>query len=60
VDLHNDATSLVIEIGYGSFHMPSFDVIGLDDVLYILGLMKSLLLVSCMRDLQYITKLDGR
>jgi hypothetical protein len=40
--------------------MPSSDVLELDDVLYVPGLTKSLLLVSCMTDLQCMVEFDGQ
>jgi hypothetical protein len=60
VELGNDATCPMIGTGFVSFLMPSGDVLELDDVLYVLGLMKSLLSVSCMIDLQCMVEFDGQ
>jgi hypothetical protein len=40
--------------------MPSGDVLELNDVLFVLGLMKNLLLVSCMIDLHCVVKFDAQ
>lgn len=48
--LGDDATYPIAEMGSISFCMPIANVLELDDVLYVLGLMKNLLLVLTMAD----------
>jgi len=44
-------------MGSVSFCMPSGDVLDIDDVLYVLGLMKNLISVSTMIDLRSVSEL---
>ena len=55
--LGDDATYLVTRMGSVSFYMPSCDVLDIDDVLYVLGLMKNLISVSTMIDLRSMSEL---
>jgi hypothetical protein len=55
--LGDDATYPVTRMGSVSFSMPSGDVLDIDDVLYVLGLMKNLLSVSTMIDLRSVSEL---
>jgi hypothetical protein len=43
-----------------SFQMSSSDILELDSLLYVPDLTKSLLSISCMTDLQSLTKIDGQ
>ena len=53
----DDATYPVTRMGSVSFCMPSGDVLDIDDVLYVLGLMKNLISVSTMIDLRFVSEL---
>jgi hypothetical protein len=55
--LGDDATYPVTRMGSVSFCMPSGDVLDIDDVLYVLGLMKNLISVSTMIDLRSVSEL---
>ena len=59
MELGNEATSRVVGVGSISFLIPSSDALDLDDVLYVPGLMNSLLSVSSMTDLQWMVEFDG-
>jgi hypothetical protein len=60
VELGNDATYLMRRVGYISFRMPSSDVLELSDILFVLGLRKNLLLVSCMTDIHWRVAFEGQ
>jgi hypothetical protein len=47
-------------LGSISFWMPSSDVLELNDVLFVHGSMKNLLLVSCLEKLQYRVAFEGQ
>jgi hypothetical protein len=55
--LRDDATYPVTRMGSMSFCMPSGDVLDIDDVLYVLVLMKNLISVSTMIDLRSMSEL---
>jgi hypothetical protein len=57
VELGDDATYPMRGVGSISFQTPIGDVLELSNVLYVLGLKKNLLLVSCMEDLQCMLSL---
>lgn len=59
VELGDAATYHVKGLGSTSFEMSPSDVLESDSVLYVTYLMKSLISVSCMIDLQCLTKFDG-
>lgn len=55
--LGDDATYPVTRMSSMSFCMPSGDVLDIDDILYVLGLMENLLSVSTMIDLRSMSEL---
>ena len=55
--LGDDSTYPMTRMGSVSFCMSSGDVIDIDDVLYVLGLMKNLISVSTMIDLRSVPEL---
>jgi hypothetical protein len=50
VELGDDAIYLVKQLGSILFQMPSVDVLELNDVLFVLGLKKIIVSISCMVD----------
>jgi hypothetical protein len=58
VELGDDAIYVVKGSGSISLQMPLGDVLELNDVLFVLGLMKNLCLVSCMIDLHCVGEFD--
>jgi hypothetical protein len=60
VDLDDDVTYLVIQMGSVSFCIPSCDVLELSDALYVLGLTKNILLVSTMTNLKTVVDFDDK
>jgi hypothetical protein len=60
VELGDDAKYLVIGMGSISFCMPTGEVLELHEVLYVLGLTKNLLLVSCLTDLKCMVEFDDQ
>ena len=59
LELNGDATYLVRRLGSISFQMLWDDVLGLNDVPFVLGLKKNRLSVSCMEDLRGVVEFDG-
>jgi hypothetical protein len=57
VDLFDDATYPMGGVGTISFQMPWGDSLELIDVLFVLGLKKNILLVSCMQNLHCMLSL---
>ena len=60
VELGNDAMYPMMGLSSISFQMPLGDVLELDFVLYVPDLMKSLLSVPCMTNLQCLAEFDGQ
>jgi hypothetical protein len=59
-ELGDDAKFLVIGMGSISFHMPTREVLELHEVLYVLGLTKNLLSISCLIDLKCMVEFDDQ
>jgi hypothetical protein len=60
VELGDDATYPMRGVGSISFWMPSSDVLELSDVLFVPGLKKNILSVSCMEDHQWRVAFEGQ
>ena len=58
--LGDDATYTITIMSYISFCIPSKDVLGLNDVLYVIGLAKNLLSISAMTDLMCVVEFDNK
>jgi hypothetical protein len=59
-DLGNDVTYPMRGVDFISFQVPSSDVLGLRDVLFVPRLKKNLLSVSCMADHQWRVAFEGQ
>lgn len=58
--LGDDATYPISEMGSISFGMPLANVLEIDDILYVLDLMKNLILVLTMVDLRFVVEFDNQ
>lgn len=60
MELGDDATYPITGERFVSFCMPSYDVVELDNVLYVPHLSKNLFLVSIMIDLRCVIEFDDQ